>query len=178
MSERLAIKTDQVDAWRKAKLGPAVKNLTPRESDGGLKSSWAHCTENGELSGILEDPAKATCQLQALALFFFSELHTRANRNRVTGVSLVREVIREGAVIEDPSRHPIPAYSVTHRSLALIDEEERQITVARIFAEKAFEDWEYTRDEMAELLDELLAAGAIDPAMEHDARSLLLQWTS
>lgn len=96
MSERLAIKTDQVEAWDRGKIGPVVKNLTPRATDNGRKSSWAHCAnEQGELLDIVQDPAKATCKLQALAMYMFSERHSLTSRNRVTGVSLFREAIQE-----------------------------------------------------------------------------------
>lgn len=178
MSERLAIKTDQVEDWKKGKLGPAVKNLTPRPADQGLKSSWAHCAEDGDLPEILADPSKASCTLQALALYFFSERYSRASRNRVTGVSLLREAINASLIIEDYNPHLISAYGVTHRSLLMADEQARRETAESLLAARAFDDWEYTRDEMAELLEYLLEAGQIDAAMEKDARSLLLQWTS
>lgn len=178
MSERLAIKSDQVEAWIKGKIGPAVKNLTPRQSDQGLKSSWAHSEEEGDLPAILDDPTKASCPLQALALYFFSERFTRANRSRVTGVSLKREAIRPDLIVEDSNPHPITTYDVTHRSLIMVDEEARHETAESIIAARAFDDWEYTREEMAELLEYLLKEGRINSEMESDARSLLLQWSS
>lgn len=178
MSERLAIKTDQVEEWKKGKLGPAIKNLTPRPTDQGLKSSWAHCVDEGDLPEILADPSKASCTLQAFALYFFSERVSKASRNRVAGVSLLREAIKADLVIEDQNPHPISAYSATHRSLVLADEQVRRETAEGILTARAFEDWEYTKDEMAELLEYLLEAGQIDSSMEKDARSLLLQWTS
>lgn len=178
MTERIAIKTDRVEDWKKGKLGPAVKNLTPRPIDNGLKSSWAHRDQDGQLPDILSNPAEATCRLQALAMYFFSERHSRARRNRVLGVSLRRDAVREDLVIEDSNQHPIPAYCTTHRSLALADEDVCTKVAERILAERAFDDWEYTRDEMAELLEYLLENGHVDPDLVNDARSLLLQWTS
>ena len=81
-------------------------------------------------------------------------------------------------VLEDASIHPVRSYSITHRSLLLADEGERQDTASRLLEARAFEPWEYTRDEMAELLEALLAGGHIEPEMQEDARSLLLQWAS
>lgn len=178
MSERLAIKSDQVEDWCKLKLKPALKTLTPRPSDNGVKSSWAHCAHEGEVPAVLSDPAQAPCRLQALALFFFSERYTRANRNQVTGVSLLRESIDEELIVEDRNDHPIAAYCVTHRSLNMSAEERRLETVSRILTNRAFVSWEYSKYEMAELLRDLLDGGHIEKSMEHDARSLLEQWNS
>lgn len=180
MSERLAIKTDQVDDWEKRKVERAVKNLTPRPNDNGLKSSWAHCSNNdeGELPAILHEPAQATCRLQALALYIFSERYSNTNRNKVRGVSLLRTAIGQELIIEDECEHPIPAYCVTHRSLIMSDEQRRRETVEHLLAEGAFEAWEYSREEMAELLEDLLAGNHISPGLEAVARSLLLQWNS
>lgn len=178
MSERLAIKSDHVGEWQRGKLRSAVKDLTPRPSDNGRKSSWAHSAEEGELPAILSDHTKASCILQALAIYFFSERFSRANRNRVTGISLFREGVPPDLVIEDLQPHPIPLYGATHRSLLMEDEAKRLETAERLLAMGYFEDWAYTRDEMAELLEYLLTKGYIDSEMQHDARSLLAQWTS
>jgi hypothetical protein len=181
VDEHLAIKTDKVGDWSKKKEQVAAKDLAPRESDGGRKSSWAHCSEplSEVTSAVLTDPQKATCELQALALFIFEQRRPAApRRNKILGVSLRRSALKPALIEEDNLEHPNEAYASTHRSLLLEEEGQRLTVAAEILAGDYFVPWRYTRDQMADLLEKVLDGGFIAPEFRSDARSLLLEWRS
>lgn len=180
MSEFLAIKTDKAREWDKGKDRVAVDDLSPRGKDEGRKSSWAHYERECAIcSSILANPAKATQQLQALALFIFSQRTASAPiRNKISGVSIARSAIRPELIVEDFEAHPIEAYCSTHRSLLLADVGDRESTASEVLSGRHFESWKYTRDILAEVLQAALDTGSISLAFERDAKSLLLEWRS
>jgi hypothetical protein len=180
VSENLAVKTDNPGDWDKKK-DRSIRDLKPRPLDEGLKSTWAHCEEAlvQITREIIDDPQRATRELQALALFILDQRNPgAARRDKILGVSIRREAISHEMIIEDANDHPIEAYSVTHRSLRLAEEEERRRILGDIFSNDAFETWRFSRDSMADLLESLLEGGFIAPAFLNDARSLLLEWQS
>jgi hypothetical protein len=181
VSENLAIKTDRVADWRKRKQQSVERDLTPRTADHGLKSSWAHCEEPLTIisDDILDNHRLAPCELQALALFIFDQRNPASpRRNKILGVSIQRAALRSELVIEDAADHPIKNYSSTHRSLLLSDQASRAEVIAKIFSDDLFKGWVFTREMMAELLEQLLDGGHIVPEFQRDARSLLLEWQS
>jgi hypothetical protein len=178
VSENLAIKTDNPGDWDKKK-DRAAKDLAARPVDRGLKSSWAHCDAPlVEITReIIDDPRRAPCELQALALFILDQRHPSApRRSKVLGVSLFRSALGIGSVFEDSNEHPIEGYSSTHRSLMVGEGDGNRQILADVFAEDAYRTWRFSRDMMAELLEELLEGNYIATAFRRDAQSLLLQW--
>jgi hypothetical protein len=179
VSEQLAVKTD--DDWRRGQVERVIRTLTPRELDGGKKSSWAHYSVNDAppTSEALADPLLATRALQALFLFFRSELHkkpTDGSRSSVKGVSVLRKAITECEITDDQQPHFIAGYESSHRSLTLDNPDRIERTAKEILAKQASESWRYSRVDMANLLRHLLNSNSIAPDMEADARSVLAQW--
>lgn len=149
--------------------------------DAGRKSTWAHCESPLQeiTPEVLADPAKAPCEIQALALFIFEQRSPATpRRNKILGVSIHREALRADLVLEDSYEHPVEAYSVTHRSLLLDNEEDRKEVALKLLAGSSYKTWRYTREMLAELLESLLAGDHIAPGFQADARSLLLEWRS
>lgn len=178
MSEQLAIKTD--DDWIKGSA-KVFRTLTPRESDYGKRSSWAHYSSDDDIlaSEGIPDAAQVPRLIHALAMFFWSELNRAidaAPRNAIKGVSIPREAIGETLIEADSQPHLIPDYSTLHRSLLLGDSEVRMKLAKEMADSRSYETWKYTRADMANVLRFLLERKAVAKDMEAAARSVLAQW--
>jgi hypothetical protein len=57
------------------------------------------------------------------------------------------------------------------------DETARTTTATTILASGRFSPWEFTREELAEVLEELLATEQVDTDLDEQARDLLKRWT-
>ena len=179
MSEKLAIKTD--DDWTKGRVDKVVRTLTPREADGGRKSSWAFYSTDDAMPAhdVISNPDLAPRILHALFLFLHSELNKRptdGSRSSVRGVSVDRDQLTECQVANDPQPHLVPGYAVLHRSILLDGGEQIDRVAQQIVATQASESWRYSRVDMANILRHLLDNKYISPTMEADARSVLAQW--
>lgn len=180
MTERLAIRTDRTSDWDKGKTAAMSRDLTPRESDGGMKSSWAHLEGSTFADrAVLRDPRRAPLDVQALAMFLFLGLHPGSpRRSRITGVSLARPVLPAELVVEDRQPHPVPAYEETHRSLRCGDETDRNLAVERLVSHRGYHAWQYSREEMADVLEVLLTEDLIASDIASRAREILADWRS
>jgi hypothetical protein len=177
VSEQLAIKTD--DDWKK--LEKVIRTLTPRDSDGGEKSSWAHFSLDDSLPSpeVLAEPSITPRVLHALFLFFHSELNKppgACSRSAVKGVSIVRDSVSECEIHNDQREHLLENREGLHRSLFLEDPERVERTAREILDKHAVEPWKYSRVDMANLLRYLLDNQWVAPQMEASAMSVLAQW--
>lgn len=181
MPEHLSIKADNTSDWIKKKLPRVIRTLTPRESDQGRKSSWAHTPQEHDSPSDPLVPEIATCKLHALAMFMFGELHSppgAPRRMQISGVSVFRSAVPSHLVDQDYQPHPIPGYEQFHRSLLLGDRATLESVAQGILDQGAFSEWWFSRDQLADLLKALLDGNHIAPGMERDARSLLAQWST
>jgi hypothetical protein len=172
MNEKLAIKSDKTKFWKKED-SRAVVDLEPRPGEDS-KSSWAHVlAEDCAFADFLEGGGgRANRRLQALAMMIFSEVN-QAQRSKITGVSIHRPVLSAVTVLEEPDLHPVRGCDVTHRSIVISSDQARHQLVVDIFAQEAYDCWEYSREELVPLLQNLLDAGMITADFLGPALSLL-----
>jgi hypothetical protein len=145
----------------------ATVDLEPRDCDDGLKSSWAHCLDDGAAVQMLVDTAQAHRKLQALNMWLHAS--ARVTRSAVDVVSLHRDKLPASAVTDDRDKHLIRRFDATHRSLSL--EPAQRAAIVKTAAWREIRS--YSKAELAPLLDELLSAGLVRRELRALAKRLL-----
>jgi len=180
MKERLAIRSDHCDTWKKKLVNSGLKgDLKPRKNE-EEKSSWAHVLDDSEdLPKVLACRPDACRELQALALFIFLEEgdNDKSGRFNIEGVSVDRAAFNARDITEDSADHPIKGYEMTHRSLKTMDSNKRQAYATKIVQGNLFECWDYDASELRIRLLFLLDNGEIHEEFRPAAERLLDRWT-
>ena len=173
MTEWLAIKSDKNHRWTNAAdEEKAARDLEPLDGE-DAKSSWSHVLDDHCFEECFLGEPKATRALQALALLIFVEHNRPGERNKVSGVSLLRSALDASAVSEDRWTHPVTDFDSTHRSIKVNTPEDRRRIVRMILAKNGVQPWRYSREQLLPLLQRLLDKGLVRDAYLPTAHSLI-----
>lgn len=162
--EQLVVKTDKPQFFvEKDQRALKPGELVPREGE-RAKSAWAYSLHAGESEEI--DPW-ATLELHALAILVSAS--SSQIRNRIVGVRFSRALLQPAWVIEDRGRHLVEAHDETHRSLQTGE----PAIAGELLAQGDFQEWTFTRDQLAPLLKRVVDAGLVRQEFQPVAIQLL-----
>lgn len=171
--ENLAFKTDN---WKRfVNANPkAAADLLPRPGE-RHRSLWSFTQpdDSGLEALTALEPAAASLLLQAITLFISACDPAQALRTRVMGIRFARTAIPCESILDEPGVHVCEAFDHTHRHLAVADAQAAEAARAAITASSPEPKWEYSREEIAPLLHELLASGRLRPEHQVTARRIL-----